>query len=818
MFRILPSDRVKHPLDSHWRLNQQEVKSLHEQYGANEIIDRTARPFIAILKDTLLDPMIWFLFGASVMFILLGKYPDAMVLLLAIIPIGGMDAFLHWRTQFSTRALSSKLIHFAYVLRANAEYQLPAKELVPGDLVLVKAGEYFPADGIILTAENAQVDESSLTGETFAVTKSPLTKLPKETSLVSYDHWGFVGTRLLTGNILLRVIYTGQETLYGEIISSVLRSQHERTPLQKAISRLVYTLLWLAIIFCGILAFVRFYQGFGVIDALLSAATLAVAALPDEFPMVFTFFLGVGIYRLAKNHALVRRGVSVENIGRITCICTDKTGTITQGLFKIACYECKAPVTPYLLSLTAAMASRPESGDPLDIAILTEAHAQGFTLPERLHVYPFSEDRKREASIYRQEQQMMAACKGAPEDIFQLSLLDAAEKLLWRQKVIALAEQGYKVIACAAFTFKPDEKHFYEPEKGYQFQGLLAFIDPPRPEVYAAVNYCRQSNIHILMITGDHPATSKKIASEIGLGNGIPNVILAQEAEAFLQQGNREFLRHVDVIARAVPSQKYALVKALREDGNIVAVTGDGVNDVPALRIADVGIAMGERGTQSAREAAAIVLLDDNFGSIVNAINEGQQLFRNMQQSFKYLLLIHIPYVISATIIPLLGFPLLYYPIHIVWIELFIHPTCILAFQYLPNQSPTKSMNNDRKRQVAFFKPMDWWAIALIGSFTTLFVIVLYMVSLWLTRDAASARANAFSAVGLIHVGLLIGLSKLQTLSARLIALFSIIMLLFLVEIPVIAHYFNMEPPSIYIWLITSLFACLTGFLAYKWR
>src|SRR5579885_687110 len=322
MFRLLPVDRINKSLSPDWSLSGEDVALRREQYGANDIVDKVRHPWLDLARETILDPMIWFLLAASLLFAMLSKYSSSVIMLLATIPIGGMDAFLHWRTQVSTQALSSRLITYARVVRQGRELIIASRDIVPGDLVIVRAGEYFSADGIIVVANNVQVDESSLTGEAYPVTKQALTQLPElqQEILIDYHHWGFVGTRLLTGQAMLRVVYTGKETIYGEIVTSVLTTRQDRTPLQNAIARLVLMLIIVALIFCIVLAVVRYYQGFGMIDALLSAATLAVVALPDEFPMTFTFFLGVGVYRLAKKHALVRRAVSVENIGRITCI------------------------------------------------------------------------------------------------------------------------------------------------------------------------------------------------------------------------------------------------------------------------------------------------------------------------------------------------------------------------------------------------------------------------------------------------------------------------------------------------------------------
>lgn len=820
MFRSLPLKRINSSLESEWRLTAKEVIKRREQYGRNDILEKSTHRWWQILRDTALDPMIWFLICASLLFGFLRQYSETIVLALAIIPIGGMDAFLHWRTHFSTSSLRAKLITYANVFRANeANKKIPAAEIVPGDLIAVSAGDYFPADGILISADYLQVDESSLTGEAMPIIKKALKKLPvvEKDPLISYQHWGFVGTRILTGSGLMRVVYTGKETVYGEIVNSVLTTFQDKTPLQKGIMKLVIILLYVSIGFCILLAVIRIYQGFGFVDAFLSATTLAVAALPDEFPVVFTFFLGVGVYRLALKHALVRRAVSVENIGRVNYICTDKTGTITTGQFIIKEYIPSRKNGQNDLLICAALASRAESGDPIDHAIITAAKKIKFTMPTPVYSHPFTEQRKRETNVYKQEKGWLYCSKGAVEKILGVSAFDDTVKKMWLAKEIALANKGYKVLACAKYFYLHAQRSEREPKTNYEFLGLIAFQDPPRAEVPAAIQFCKQNDVKVIMITGDHPVTAKKIAREINMGKGAPNVITAAEAEELLKAKNSAFLHHIDVIARALPSQKLGIVKALQEDGEIVAVTGDGVNDVPALRAADIGIAMGERGTQSAREAANIILLDDNFGTIVNAMAEGKQLYKNLQLSFKYLLTVHAPYILSATVIPMLGFPLLYYPIHIVWIELFIHPTCMLVFQNLPKRIDMPHQDLPvMHRKITFFNHWDWTVIALISTYTSTFVIATYLFSLYLGQETAAARANAFTAVGLTHIALTIGYSRLKSWTARIIVILSMIMLLLLVQIKGIANYFAMQPPSFNTWMTLCVCSLITGLLAYR--
>lgn len=814
MRRIIPMTRIKSSISTDWSLDAQEVETRRITYGSNHIVESHTNRWIELILDTAKDPMIWFLIITAGLFALLKNYNQAIILMIATIPLIGMDTFLHWRTQVSTQSLSSRLTTTSRVIRQGLELTMPAWELVPGDLVIVPTGTSFPADGIILQGKELQVDESALTGESLPVKKEVLTHLSQDISEQAVDshYWGFAGTRLLTGKAWLRVIYTGKETLYGEIVASALNSTQERTPLQKVIAKLVLVLIGAASVLCFVLAAVRYYQGFGLIDSLLSAATLAVAALPDEFPVVFTFFLGVGIYRLAKIKALVRRAVCVENIGRITCICSDKTGTITEGQFQLVNVLPADILTADQLLYAATVSSRIESGDLIDLAIFHQTKAV-IVVPERLHTYPFTEDRKRETSIVQYDsERYLVATKGAPEKILSLSLLTNEEKNKWLQHISRLAKMGYKVIACAQlFTTQIPA---IEPDLNYQFAGLLAFTDPPRKGVAEAVALCRASQIHVLMITGDHPDTALSIAREIGLGNGNPKVVLAENIQPYLIKSSSEDLRQIDVIARAIPAQKVDIVTTLQAAGELVAVTGDGVNDVPALKAGDIGIAMGERGTQSAREAADIILLDDNFDSIVNAISEGRQLFTNLQLSYKYLLLIHMPFVFSAAIIPLLGYPLLYYPIHIVFIELLIHPTSMLVFQDLPKSG--NLLTTKPKSQIHFFAVRDWCMIIGAGSMATLVVILSFIFVFHTTHfNIDHARALVLAELGFISAALILALASFHTWVARSMIVLTLIFTIVLIQVPIISHFFSFTPLHMADWLVV-IFTSLMTFVLVK--
>lgn len=817
MIRQVPLDRLDGLQNLAQGLTSTEVNARFALYGGNQILEVAPGGWWQLLLETLKDPMLWFLLGTSVVFGLVGQRTEAAVLLAALLPLLGMDAYLLRRTRASIEGLSSRLTTSAVVLRDGTRQTVESTALVPGDLALVKVGEAFPADGLVVDGKRIQVDESTLTGEAFPVHKQVIAALPTHgpEARVEGIHWGLAGTRLLTGEAWLRVIYTGGETLYGEIVRSATRGQHGRTPLQEAVASLVRYLLVAAGLVCLVLAGVRLQQGHGVLDALLSAVTLAIAALPEEFPVVLTFFLGVGVYRLAKRKALVRRAIVVENIGRVTCICTDKTGTITEGRLLLTHQLPADGATPARLIQIAAAASRDETGDPMDQAIIA---LLDDPLPwQPVKSFPFTEDRKRETAILRDGDMLIAAVKGAPEVIFLQCAIPVDSLQQWQARVEEYARSGHKVIACAWREVDARARAESEPDQAFHLAGLLAFEDPMRAGVREALLQCRNAGIHVIMVTGDHPATARAIAVEVGLGAGVPCVIEGDAMAARFADGERSFLRDTHVIARAVPAQKLSLVRSLQADGEIVAVTGDGVNDVPALQAADIGIAMGERGTRSAREVAAIVLLDDDFSTIVRAIAEGQQLFTNLQLSFTYLLMLHLPLVLTAALIPLAGYPLLYLPIHVVWLELIIHPTALLVFQNLPldhNLAPTR-----RTVQLKFFGKAQWLLIATAGTVITAIVAYTYIRSLGSAYDVEHARAMALVTLTAASAGITASLSGLRNGAARIMVLGTLLLSLVLVQTPNLASLLHLKPLHFEDWLlalggglVASLIAALAKF------
>jgi Ca2+-transporting ATPase len=469
-----------------------------------------------------------------------------------------------------------------------------------------------------------------------------------------------------------------------------------------------------------------------------------------------------------------------------------------------------------LLSLAAA-ASRRDGGDPMDAAVFLKLDRDGAVAAtgETLATFPFTEARRRETAIVRDSTGgRLAVTKGAAECLLTMVRATPLEREQWSERVATLARSGHKVIACASITLRDDQQTDAEPTDAYDMAGLLAFEDPLRAGVSEAATKCRMAGIHTIMVTGDHPLTASAIAVEIGLGAGTPTVISGEELEASLARGEVAQLRHIDVIARAAPAQKLALVRALQQAGEIVAVTGDGVNDVPALQAADVGVAMGERGTRSAREVASIVLLDDNFSTIVHAISEGRQLFRNLQLSFQYVLVLHIPLVVTAALVPLVGYPLLYSPLHIIWLEMIIHPTALLVFQEMPSHDGLNGQSTHRDAR--FFSGLEWLAIVTVGVILAALVTAGYVRS-FEAGQVEHGRAMALAVLTLSSAAITAVLSGMRTLASRVVIIATVVLSIVLIQIRPVSTLLSLTPLHGDDWLLaggaaTIAAAVLAGF------
>lgn len=685
-----------------WRCNErpmdavQQVKGLSEteaaarlaRFGPNLIRQPRSRTLPHIIRDTLREPMFLLLLGAAALYLLIGDLAEGLFLSGGAILALALVIVQEARSEQALRALNALAEPKARVLREGRIRWLPARELVPGDLVLLSEGVRVPVDAILVDGDALQLDESTLTGESAPVAKKPdpgpapgLSQPGDELSASL-----FAATLVVRGNGIARVERTGSHTEVGRIGVRLGMISEKPTLMQRDVRKLIGRIGILAMAFCAVVAvaygLVRHDWLFGAISGL----TLAISLIPEEFPMVLMIFMGLGALRLARRNILVRRSAVIETLGATDLLCVDKTGTITENRMSLRYLWLNGKLRDLLtdahsgaesLLRSAQRASTAHAHDPMDGAInaIVPPSAE-----KPLRTYPLSPELLAFVQVWRSASgSVIYSAKGAHDALLPLcrETPDAIERA--RDAAQELAARGVRVLAVAEAEFATDPRA--DPKDiRYGFAGLLGFEDPVRSDVPSAIREAARAGVSVAMITGDYPATAKAIASAAGIDISS-GVMGGDELEDVLLVPGK-----VRVFARIKPEQKLRLVEAFREQGHIVSMTGDGVNDAPALAAADVGIAMGLRGTDVAREASDLILLDDRFSSIIGGIALGRRIFANLRRAMTYITAVHIP-VAGLALLPLvLGLPPMFYPMHVVLLELLFDPLCSIVFEGEPGE------------------------------------------------------------------------------------------------------------------------------------
>ena len=712
-----------------------------EQFGPNRWVkqDRLAR--VREVIGLLLDPMAMMLVAAAVVYFLLGETRDAIVLAIALIPVLGVDVVLEARSRAALDKLARAAAPVAEVVRDAQIMSVPLEEVVSHDLLVLREGHVIAADGVVLWAANVAIDESSLTGESEPQSKR---EWPSDSGKAPPEARFFAGSQVLSGHGFGRVTATGQATEYGNIAALVARTASSASPLQQQTAGLVRRLGIVAVAVAVGLFALSLGRGEPWTRALLGAVSLAMAAIPEEFPIVLTLFLSVGAWRLASRGMLVRRLASVETLGSTTVICTDKTGTLTRGEFQMTQHLVLEPGRSGRAFLeTAVLACERHPTDPMERAIGAYAAARGVSPPDLetrwalVRDYDFDPVGKHMSHVWHSldgDDSYMVVAKGAVEGVLAHCRPDASVRRAVLEANGRLAAQGLRVLALAARRVDRLGKGRDEDERDLTVWGLLGFEDPLRREVPGAVAECQHAGIRIAMITGDHALTAHAVAEAAGILHEDDLIVTGDELTTLGDAERTARIRRAAIFARISPEQKFLIVDGLKSAGAVVAMTGDGVNDAPALRRADIGIAMGQRGTDVARATADLVLLDDNFASIVATVREGRHIFQNIQRAFLYLIAFHVPIVALAIWAPLTGVPLMLLPIHLVWLELIVHPVSAVVFQaepaaadimnrpprepgapLLPRAAVIRSALSGGVLAVASFA-MYWWRWPLLGE------------------------------------------------------------------------------------------------------
>lgn len=677
-------------------LPEHEVAQRRAQHGPNRLPEPAPRSVAARIVDQFRDFMILVLLAAAVLSGLIGDLVDTLAIIVIVLLNAGIGVLQEWRADRALQALQALAAPRTTVRRAGRAQDVAAEHLVPGDVVLLEAGNLVPADLRLHHVAQLRVDESTLTGESVAADKAVQHLAPLaegEHPLGDRANMAWKGTLVTHGRATGLVVATGEHTELGRV-ATLLRDAGERsTPLQRRLAAFGQRLSLVVIGICALIFAIGVLRGEPLLLMALTAISLAVAAIPEALPAVVTVLLALGARRMARHNALVRRLPSVETLGSVDVICSDKTGTLTQNRMQVRGAQ-RWGELPEAELWTAALQcndARPAAdgrwqGDPTETALAEAAVAAGLDAAAlqrgapRRHEWPFDAERKRMSTLHGQAGAWRLLCKGAPETLLPRcervataqgeAPLDPAEAL---QAAAAMARQGLRVLAVAQrrLAADPSAQTADEAERGLVLLGLIGLADPPRPEAAAAVAECRAAGIDVVMITGDHPATALAIARELGIAAADDaNVLTGPELAALDDAGLAARVTGTRVYARVDPAQKIRIVAALQSHGRFVAMTGDGVNDAPALKRAEIGIAMGAGGTDVAREAASLVLLDDHFATIVAAVREGRRIFDNIRKFVRYAMTGNSGEIWTLFLAPLLALPIPLLPIHILWVNL----------------------------------------------------------------------------------------------------------------------------------------------------
>lgn len=710
-WHTLPVSEVTQRLgvDPHDGLNAREVHDRTGRYGLNTIPEHQQRSLFRMLVDQFTDFMILVLIGAAIVSGILGERLDALAIFIIVLLNGIIGFVQEYRADRAIQALKKLATPTTHVRREQQVDPISTLHLVPGDIVLLEAGDLVPADLRLMEAVQLKVDESALTGESVTVEKQ--TELLKDPQLPIGDrrNMAYKGTLIAYGRGIGVVIGTGLQTELGTIASLLHTNEAIQTPLQQRLSNLGRRLALIVLAICVVVFTVGVLRGEPTILMLLTAVSLAVAAIPEALPAVVTISLALGARKMVRKQALIRRLPAVETLGSVTYICSDKTGTLTQNSMRVEQIyvdkmlvhlqnhtslppeqTSKDPWHVFFLALALNNDAKPQTqgaiiGDPTEVALYMAASEAGFekepleTTTPRVQEIPFDSDRQCMTTLHQTPQGIISFTKGAPEKILPMcdTMLLRTGAVPLHSEILAaqadqMADEGLRVLAVAYHSWDhlPSEIVPSSIEQHLTFLGFAGLMDPPREEASKAVALCEAAGIHPVMITGDHPRTAKAIAARVGIIKEDTTVLTGQELERCSPAELDQLVEHTRVYARVAPAKKIAIVKALQTKGEFVAMTGDGVNDAPALNQANIGIAMGKSGTDVAREAADMILLDDNFATIVTAVQDGRRIYDNIRKFVKYTLTSNSGEIWTIFLAPLLGLPIPLLPIQILWINL----------------------------------------------------------------------------------------------------------------------------------------------------
>lgn len=793
----------QHDFHAFTGLSETEAAYKLQQEGYNELPSSQKRSLWAIAWEVVQDPIFLLLVVCGAIYLMLGDIHEALILLGFVFFIMGISLYQEAKTERALEALQNLASPCASVIRDGQQRRIAGREVVRGDIVILAEGDRVPADAILRSCINLTIDESLLTGESLPVRKS-VAKQAKSRVPPGGDDLPFVysGTLVIQGQGIAEVEATGSQTEIGRIGKALQHLKPEETRLQLEMAQLVRNLAIVGLLLCVVIVVVYGLTRGDWLKGFLAGITLAMAILPNEFPVVVTIFLALGTWRISQNRVLARRVPAIETLGSATVLCVDKTGTLTlnqMSVQQLAAVSCQpfagriqnTPLYTYNVSLHtpeplpeevhelvefSILASQRDPFDPMEKAF-KQLGEQYLVNTEHLHSdwlllreYPLSADLLAMSHVWQAAdgQQHVIAAKGAPEAIADLCHFNAEQMQALSAEIKAMANEGLRVLGVAKASLTDAPPAFLPPHPclnpshlppeqhdfPFQFLGLVGLADPVRPTVANAIQECYTAGIRVVMITGDYPGTAQNIARQIGLlqmGEIITGADLDQMSDAELQQR----IQPVHIFARVVPEQKLRIVNALKANGEVVVMTGDGVNDAPALKAANIGIAMGGRGTDVARESADLVLLDDDFSSIVQAVKLGRRIFDNLRKAMAYLLAIHIP-IAGMSLLPVLfKWPLVLLPVHIAFLHLIIDPACSVVLEAEPAEANVMNRPPRSPKEPLFCRKTLTLSL-LQGLGILVIILAVFVIALYRGQGELDARALTFTVLILANLALIV--------------------------------------------------------------
>ena len=731
-------------------LTDAQVTAAREKYGQNSIVNKKTNRFLNTLKEIVKEPMTILLLVASTIYFISGKTADGIFLASAIILISIISSYQNARSRNALQKLNDFTKPKCKVIRNGIVIEIKTQELVFGDSLLVEEGNAIAGDGIIVHSNDFSVNEAILTGESMAVAKDKLAK----------DNIIFQGTTVASGLAIATITAIGSETKLGKIGKSLEEIIEEKTPLEIQIGNFVKQMAIAGAFVFLIVWIINYLNSYRLLDSLLKALTLAMSILPEEIPIAFTTFMALGAWRMMGNGIIVKQMKTVETLGSATVICIDKTGTITENKMSLTkLFTLKSQkITDIKMDLSddekqlltmSMWASEPIPFDPMEAA-LHESYSKVITKDERpdfamVHEYPLSGKPPMMTHIFENKLgNRIIAAKGASETLMKIAHLSESEKTLIEEAIQKMSLEGFRILAVGEAIFKGNEFPKNQQELPFEFIGLVAFYDPPKKNIHLVLQDFYKAGIQVKIITGDNAETTASIAKQIGF-TGYDKSISGAELMQLSDKELKKQVLEINLFSRMFPEAKLKIINALKSNKEIVAMTGDGVNDGPALKAAHIGIAMGKKGTEIAKEAASLILIDDDLAKMVDAVAMGRKIYANLKKAIQFIISIHIPIIFTVFIPLALGwiYPNIFSPIHIIFLELVMGPTCSIVYENEPIEKNTMTQQ-PRPLRDTFFNWKELSTSIIQGLAITVGALSVYQFSVYQGFDEQVTRTMVF--------------------------------------------------------------------------